>query len=136
MSDTTYVSFNIDEMTHTAASKKYTGMRLYYIDEDFTLKSYLCRFTESYPDGKEGVSTEYLKTFVRKALDQLDTPVEVYSVTTDAGSDVKAACSSGEFGSWSWCINHLLSRAMMEAWNKSEFKKMIAEIIRVCAPVL
>lgn len=57
--------------------------------------------------------------------------MELYGGTTDAGSDVKAACSKGEFGDWAWCVNHMLSRAMNEAWSKSSSKKIILDIVKV-----
>ena len=124
------MSSNYDDLTEKLTGNKYTGIRIYYVDQEFMYQSQLYRFTRAYPDNeKRGTSTVYIKNKMRKVGMQLG--AAFYSITTDRGPDVAAACKTGEFGIWNPCINHIISRALKEAWDGSNMKSDIKESINV-----
>jgi hypothetical protein len=126
-----FVSFNIDELHEQVTKTKYTGIRIYFVTKEFQFRSHLVRFSKTYPKNtKTGTSTNYIRWHMEAVQRQLG--LKFCSGSTDSGSDVKKAVSGGEYGVWFWCVNHMVSRAMLAAWAKGTLKNDITSTIVVC----
>ena len=45
---------------------------------------------------------------------------DIYSATSDSGSDIKRLLSVLLPGEWAWCVPHMANRALIEAMDKDE----------------
>ena len=94
------------------------GIRLFYIDRNWVLKSRLIAVRQFNPT-RELLDTNRLSALLEKYLESvleeygLDTTL-LFSATSDAGSDVKRLCDVLLPGLWEWCVCHMVNCALVE----------------------
>ena len=94
------------------------GIRLFYIDRNWVLRSRLIAVRQFNPT-RELLDTNRLSALLEKYLESvleeygLDTTL-LFSATSDAGSDVKRLCDVLLPGLWEWCVCHMVNCALVE----------------------
>ena len=94
------------------------GIRLFYIDRNWVLRSRLIAVRQFNPT-KELIESRRLSAFLEKYLESvleeygLDATL-LFSATSDAGSDVKRLCNMLLPGLWEWCVCHMINCALVE----------------------
>lgn len=94
------------------------GIRLFYIDRNWVLRSRLIAVRQFNPTKELLESSrlsELLETYLRSVLDEYDLDTTLlFSATSDAGSDVKRLCKVLLPGLWEWCVCHMINCALVE----------------------
>jgi len=94
------------------------GIRLFYIDRNWVLRSRLIAVRQFNPT-KDLLTDNRLSGLLEKYLESvleeygLDTTL-LFSATSDAGSDVKRLCDVLLPGLWEWCVCHMVNCALVE----------------------
>lgn len=95
-----------------------TGIRLFYIDRSWRIKSRLLAVRQFNPTTEtleSGRLSELLESYLESVLEEYDLNVSnIFSATSDAGSDVKRLCNVLLPGLWEWCVCHMLNCSLVE----------------------
>ncbi|CAM9804265.1 unnamed protein product [Laminaria digitata] len=110
---------NLDLWVDKYSSLKYMGVRLFYVDRNWQLRSRLIAVRQFNPTTEtlEGNRlSAILEKYLTTVLEEfgLDTSL-LFSATSDAGSDVERLCDILLPGLWEWCVCHMLNCALVEA---------------------
>ena len=101
------------------------GIRLFYIDRDWVLRSRLIAVRQFNPT-KDLLMDNRLSGLLEKYLESvleeygLDTTL-LFSATSDSGSDVKRLCTVLLPGLWEWCVCHIINCALVEVRLRCSF---------------
>ncbi|CAB1110806.1 unnamed protein product [Ectocarpus sp. CCAP 1310/34] len=112
---------NLDLWVDKFSSLKYIGIRLFYVDRTWVLRSRLIAVRQFNPT-KELLEDNRLSALLQKYLESvleeygLDVSL-LFSATSDAGSDVKRLCDVLLPGLWEWCVCHMINCALVEAFG-------------------
>ncbi|CAB1104439.1 unnamed protein product [Ectocarpus sp. CCAP 1310/34] len=112
---------NLDLWVDKFSSLKYIGIRLFYADRTWVLRSRLIAVRQFNPT-KELLEDNRLSALLQKYLESvleeygLDVSL-LFSATSDAGSDVKRLCDVLLPGLWEWCVCHMINCALVEAFG-------------------
>ncbi|CAM9755873.1 unnamed protein product, partial [Hapterophycus canaliculatus] len=110
---------NLDLWVDKFSSLKYMGVRLFYVDRKWELKSRLLAVRQFNPS-KEMLESQrlsiLLEDYLKSVLEEFDLDTtKLFSATSDAGSDVKRLCNVLLPGLWEWCVCHMINCALVEA---------------------
>ncbi|CAM9556615.1 unnamed protein product, partial [Ectocarpus sp. 6 AP-2014] len=110
---------NLDLWVDKFSSLKYMGVRLFYVDRSWRLRSRLLAVRQFNPTTEMLESnrlSDLLQDYLKSVLEEYDLNVSmIFSATSDAGSDVKRLCDVLLPGLWEWCVCHMLNCALVEA---------------------
>ncbi len=137
----------VDEWTAKLMKKRFIGIRIRFVDENFELVTMLLSIRhfnpDSLPDNLMSAS-EILLHWGKGILHEFGlSPDDFYSATTDAGPEVKCMVSKLMRLAWEWCVSHLITNGIKEAsgWVKrpnshqQEVRKILKAINAVIAKV-
>ena len=118
------------------------GIRVFYVTRKWELRSRLLAVRQFNPDAEKlkstrlsGILEEYLKT----VLSEFQLSVSnLFSATTDSGSDVKRLCDVLLPGLWEWCVCHMLNCALVEVrvavlWCGARRVARQLQVLRYCS---
>lgn len=95
-----------------------SGIRLFYVDRNWQLKSRLLAVRQFNPTTEMIQSTrlsDLLQEYLKSVLEEYGLDVSmIFSATSDSGSDVKRLCDVLLPGLWEWCVCHMLNCALVE----------------------
>lgn len=99
--------------------QRFIAVRIRYVDSEFELVSILLslrHFDRTTESESMMTSLGILHDWVKSVLNEfgISTP-DIFSATTDAGSDVRNMCESFMGVEWEWCLPHLSTNAIKEA---------------------
>ena len=102
-----------------------SGIRLFYVDRNWQLKSRLLAVRQFNPTTETLEShrvSALLQSYLESVLEEYDLDVSmIFSATSDAGSDVKRLCDVLLPSLWEWCVCHMLNCSLVEVgldiWN-------------------
>lgn len=107
----------VDLWTCKVSSSKYLGAHLFFMDAGGKMQSLLLS-CQLYLRSRQGGGADDLLPWVEDALREFGlAPHDILSMTTDGGSDVRRLGESLMGCNWQWCIAHLLSLCMNDAFN-------------------
>ena len=128
----------IDEWHCKLLRRRFIGVRVRYITEDFELVTMLLSvrfYDKSRVEEDIGKASAVLQHWVRGVLREYELHEDlVFAATSDAGSDVRYLLSKRLNLRWEWCCahcdTHLISNAIKEACGKlkSQRKEKIPEV--------
>ncbi|CAN0560022.1 unnamed protein product [Laminaria digitata] len=109
---------NLDLWVDKFSSLKYMGVRLFYVDRNWELKSRRLAVRQFNPTTEMLESdrlSALLEKYLKSVLEEfgLNTSL-LFSATSDAGSDVKRLCKVLLPGLWEWCVCHMINCALVE----------------------
>ncbi|CAM9895380.1 unnamed protein product [Scytosiphon promiscuus] len=112
---------NLDLWVDKFSSLKYIGIRLFYVDRQWQLKSRLIAVRQFNPSQEllsDNRLSDLLELYLESVLEEygLDTTL-LFSATSDAGSDVKRLCKVLLPGLWEWCVCHMINCSLVEAFG-------------------
>ena len=125
-------SLNIDGWKAKHSTRKFTGVRLYFLDPAYTMKTALLAVREFTPSSKMRGSDKGLRTATRVwARGILDTYGldfnNIFGATTDGGSDMRILASHDIGANREWCPPHMINRVLFFAFGDRNLE-MQAEI--------
>ena len=95
-----------------------SGVRVFYITRSWELRSHLLAVRQFNPDAEKLSSarlSQILHDYLKAVLEEFELNISnLYSATTDSGSDVKRLCDVLLPGLWEWCVCHMLNCALVE----------------------
>eukprot|EP00903_Cladosiphon_okamuranus_P014534 g13481.t1 len=110
---------NLDLWVDKFSSLKYIGIRLFYVDRSWRLKSRLLavrQFNTTMETLESQRLSELLQCYLESVLAEDDLDVsKIFSATSDSGSDVKRLCDVLLPGLWELCVCHVLNCRLVEA---------------------
>ncbi|CAN0050225.1 unnamed protein product [Ectocarpus fasciculatus] len=110
---------SLDLWVDKSSSLKYMGVRLFYIDRNWQLKSRLLavrQFNSTPETLKNERLSELLEKYVATVLEEFGVDASLlFSATSNAGGDVKRLCSVLLPGLREWCVCHMLNDSLAEA---------------------
>lgn len=99
--------------------QRYIAVKVRFIDAEFEMVSVVLsirHFDRSMASDELTRASEGLLDWVKGVLKEYNIDIsQVYSATTDAGSDVRYMCETLMGVEWEWCIPHLLTNAIKES---------------------
>ncbi|CAM9343248.1 unnamed protein product, partial [Ectocarpus fasciculatus] len=110
---------SLDLWVDKSSSLKYMGVRLFYIDRNWQLKSRLLavrQFNSTPETLKNERLSELLEKYVAAVLEEFGVDASLlFSATSNAGGDVKRLCSVLLPGLREWCVCHMLNDSLAKA---------------------
>ena len=123
-----------DLWTHEMSHRKFIGIRVTFIDDDWVFHTHFLalrefRITSTIAKNKQW--TRALGIKLKEILKEFDLVFEnIITITTDAGSDFKkllVECANY----WFWCVSHLLHRVAVDTWKLTSMKSLVHDIREV-----
>lgn len=94
------------------------GVRVFYITRNWELRSRLLSVRQFNPVPeilKNNRLSDLLKGYLETVLEEFHlTFSNIFSATSDSGSDVQRLCNVLLPGLWEWCICHMIDCALVE----------------------
>jgi hypothetical protein len=114
-----------DFWTCKTTSKKYLGLRVYLIDNNWQLRSLLLgtrKFSPSYGDRDKGIRKPFL-LWMKRALEDFGlTTSNFFGATSDKGADVRCLLTEELQLQWEWCMAHMAHAATRAACGMNASK--------------
>ncbi|KAI9906760.1 hypothetical protein PsorP6_004322 [Peronosclerospora sorghi] len=118
------VHLNLGLWTSKVSKEKYVGVRIYFIDIYWGLKSYILaikRFDPSSDLIKGNRLSDILQMWLRDILAEFGIRItNIAGSSSHGGSDVKRAMTSPDDSKlWEWCIPHMKNPSVQDAFDTS-----------------
>jgi hypothetical protein len=122
-----YVGMTADAWT-SPNGDKFFGVTVSYLDKSWKVQELLLSVNFLDPKHEEEMrSSRLLAEIINDTIDSFQIREKIIGVTTDAGSDVVAACNlAGVFSVW--CLNHLISLCICDMFEKSKLKSLFKKL--------
>ena len=131
-------SLNLDNWKPKNAVRRFTGLRIYFMDNCFKLRTFLLGMREFKPSFgmRHGVGglRKSMKVWAQGILNTYDLNFDnIFSATTDGAADVRILAQQDMNAIWGWCPPHMLNRVLHYAFGKRnpEMKREIDEMKKV-----
>lgn len=128
-------SINCDNWKSKNSIRRFTGMRIYFMDKYFQLQTFLLGMREFNPSNllRGGIAglRNSMKVWGKGLLKTYDLDFEnVFAATTDNAHDVRILTQQDMGASWDWCPPHLNNKLLEYAlgYRNEEMQKEISEI--------
>lgn len=122
----------VDEWVCKLLRRRFVGIRIRYISEDFELVTILLSvrfYDKSRVEEDIGKASAVLMHWVRNVLREYELHEDmIFAATSDAGSDVRYMLSKLMNLRWEWCCSHLISNAIKEACGKLNSQRKLQEV--------
>ena len=126
-------SINLDNWKPKNSIRRFTGMRIYFLDTSFKLQTFLLGMREFKPsfnmrDGMFGLRTS-MKVWALGLLASYGLDFShIFSATTDGASDVRILTQQDMGALWEWCPPHMLNRILFYAFGLKRNSEMKREV--------
>ena len=116
-------SINVDGWKPKNSTRKFVGLRLFFMDPEYALRTFLLAVREFDPsseirEGKEGLRT-CMRVWNEGILEIFGlTFKNIFGATTDGAGDVRILSIYDIMAYWEWCPPHMINRALIHAFGK------------------
>ncbi|EGZ30221.1 hypothetical protein PHYSODRAFT_323627 [Phytophthora sojae] len=104
----------VDFWTPKHGGEKYLGLRIYFVDSHFRLRTVLLgtrHFLPMYGERDQGIRGPFERWICGILFDFGLSPSDFFGSTTDSSPDVKWMMNEGLGLKWEWCIPHMVNAA-------------------------
>lgn len=126
-------SMNVDNWKSKNSLRKFMGLRIYFLDTLYQMKTYMLGVREFSPPsimrtGENGLHL-CMGVWGDSLLDNYDLcSNNIFAATTDNAGDVRILSKRTMGANWDWCIPHLFGRVMIYALSKTRNLVMFIEL--------
>lgn len=117
----------VDEWACKLLKRKFIGIRIRYVNEEFELVTMLLSvrfYDKSKVDEDISKASDVLLHWTRSVLHEYQIPENmIFAATTDAGTEVRFMASKLLNLRWEWCCSHLITNAIKEACGQLQSQK-------------
>ena len=133
-------SINVDNWKSKNSVRKFTGIRLYFNDEQMKLQNWMLAVREFNPSshirqGPDGLRRA-MRVWARAILLHYGLEFKnIFSATTDKAGDVRILCQLDIGTNWDWCPPHLMAKILDYACSLGRNPELYAEIAAMKAVI-
>lgn len=131
-------SMNVDGWKPKNSTRKFVGLRLYFMNSDYVLQTFLLAVREFNPSFKMREGSEGLRTCMRVWAEGILSTFglsfqNIFAATTDGAGDVRILSIHDIKAFWEWCPPHMINRALIHAFGDRNpwMRDQLAEIKKV-----
>ena len=132
---TNIFSVNVDGWKPKNSTRKFVGLRLFFLDPEYVFRTFLLAVREFNPSSDLRTGQDGLRTCMRvwnEGILELFglTFLNIFSATTDGAGDVRILSIYDMKALWEWCIPHMINRILIHAhgnrnpWMQNELAEI------------